>query len=364
MTHDVLQLREALEREAADVGSAAELRARLTERRPRRRPAAWLLAAASVLAVLTVAGTVALLRPGRHDRATPSGTVAWRPLDAQADHGKVPELLRRSAPPGTMPCRAHDLRLLATDTEPESGTGWIETRLLLRSRGAASCYLDRNSDSAAILIDARGAELPNDLVFALPLIEPPHLLVSPGDYVTAGARWTRVAGRAPDPVRLRLPVGDGPARTVPLGPVAIPSGPTDLPAKARFRAGAAVSTPIVSRPGSLASLLAIARVPEAVRAGAGLRYRVELVNPTGQPVQVADCPTVLQQLSSNRARPVGLRSRLNCHAPFAVRPGERITFAFELSTAGIRPGRGLLTWSLVDADQAVLQATAQLPIAE
>lgn len=349
----------------------------------RRTPAArWtpLLAAAAVIAILAVAGVVAVHR----SRTTVPGpsSYASRPVPWSAAGGRVttetapPPAVAR-ATPGTRGCVSDDFTLVSGSSKPALGSsGWMVTTYTLVSVATSPCA---DYELSAGLVDAQGTPLPVDAVpsggGAHAISEGPPR-VDPGDLVTGTASWAVVRGATNPPAALvvlpdRLAVAPRtrPPLAVSLAGVTIPPNPENpvVGGGGPWRSTSYGNEITVSQPGGLSSLTTVVTAPVSVRLGQLLTYTVELHNPTDDPVSLAECPEFVEVLSVvPQKEPIssGARGPLNCAAaPPSIAPGESVVFLMELSTVGVVTGPGFVTWQLLAHGALVANTRTDLTVA-
>ena len=364
MTYDVLQLRAALEREAADVGSAVAVRARLPHPAARRRRLpGWAFAVASVAVVLAVAGTVLLFRPDGSGTAPGEGTIpGLTPVNLPWSTVEPTGGGALDAPAGTPACSVGDLRSESVLTDPTATNGLLVTRIVLRYAGQRGCGIDSRYGLVARLAAAGGAALPNDLVFIAMRQPSRRVLVEPDDLLSAAVTWAWVEGRAATPAAIRLTIDGGPAKLdLPLD---VPAASEPGPPGQRLRAGAGIGPISVARPGSLGSLTMTLATPASVGRGNRLEYVLVLTNHTRNTVSLTGgCPDYIEQLHTAK-RTAGFHGELPCGAqPEPIEPGASRTFEIALPTGSLPAGPADLRLELrgsLGGTQGRLQVDAPL----
>ncbi len=348
--------------------------------RTRRRRIA-LTAAASVAAASALI-TTTLVHTQRHERSsvaiTPTSprsvevSVPWRSAGVRADTSAVPPPAKPGAPAGLRTCADADFSLVSERTRPSaSNDGWLTTTFLLRSLANTSCAVPNGVGKVVItLVASTGVALPVDGTPSGGSALPSMLLVRPGQLVSGIAYWAVYQGRTPRPVQLVINLSGlsntAGALRVPLGAVTIPPHPRDPSNLGPWRSTAYGSIGAVTDAGTLASLTAVVSAPASVAGGEILRFTVTLTNPTATAVTLANCPDFVERLDVvplKTLTSVGFRGPLNCaRAPKTIGSGEIVSFQYELATAGELPGRGQLSWQLLERDFAAVTARAEVTV--
>jgi len=325
-----------------------------------------------VIVVALIAGGALVL--SRHSdpqqREQAGGIVPWNPVGQRLDTAGVSTARPIGAPAGVRLCSSADFTVVfgRTAIAPDALAGWLTTSFVLRSTAQSPCSVSAYGIDVE-LVDANGGPLPDDVVRHGPPAFPSMLLVRPGQFVFGAVSWAWYDGRAPRPARLVIDPRGGAADSpliVSLAGVSIPPHPLNPSNLGLWRSGWFPQPPSVGVPGSLASLSATMHAPPTVANGSTVRYTVEVVNHTTAPVTFDQCPDIVQRLDVvpiKQSYTSGTRGPLNCaSAPSTIAAGAGVTFAFELDTKGVVPGRGRLSWQLVlDSFPAVL-ATAELTV--
>ncbi len=276
-----------------------------------------------------------------------------------------------AAPDGLRACTSADLSVDSARTDPAAGGGgWFRTSFILKSVASSDCALP-NGSLGVQLFDATGDVLPADAFAGGPAPTPAVLLIQPGQLIRACALWAVVDGRAARPARLVLSLGhavddaaDG--ISVSVAEVAVPRRPRPPSNRGLWRSGSYGFIEQVADAGTLATLTATMAAPTTAALGSVVRYAMTLTNPSSTPVPLTPFPDFAQLLHvkvPGRTAAGGSRGTLNCsQAPNRIEPGESVTFAYELGTAGRIPGSGVLIWYLLDGTYAAAQAQAELTL--
>ncbi len=387
-THPPAGLLERLEQAAVDasgpINKSSEPRTRMGAVRPFARPrqrsftARWAPVGAVVAVIAILAAGAGVMVGQRSDTTPPvpssrsSEPVPWSASGGRPTTAAAPVREVVTADPGTRRCQSDDFALISGSSRAQGTDGWMMTTFTLVSVAASPCA---DQQLNAGLADAAGTPLPVDAAPSggMPRFDGPPR-VDPADIVTGSATWAVVQGATRPPAYLVILPDDltttqtRPKLAVSLAGLTIPPHPRNpvVGGGTPWRSTSYGNDILVSKPGSLASLLPLATANESVRLGQPLRYSVELRNPTDDPVSLEPCPEVIEVLSvvpQKVAVSTGYRVPLNCNAaPRTIPPRGGVTFRMELATGGLVTGAGSVTWQLVANGRAVLTAQASIAV--
>ena len=347
---------------------------------------AWLVVGAVVLVVgLAVigrgllpgsqlgAGSVPAVSPSPSRSEAPPATavpsagteraIPW--LDQPVAVPPRPTPIAITPPPGITPCAARALTALLTRFGPAMGTTY--TTMRITNTSTATCYLQ--GTPGAQVIDGQGRIVldgtkATGAVPAAPGVDgaDPVLVLVPGASTDLAIGWSDWCGpviKGPFSFAIVLPRDGGRltatwARSVQalqaaancmggltsevfsLGPFAPP--PDALPAS--------------SEPTPLPLQVAIGNLAAgALPLGAPVRYTVTLTNVSGAPLDLSafargtTCP-IYEELVLTQSSASAQAFMLNCSSLGPIAPGASVTFAMEMSTAGLAAGSYVLAWTL------------------
>jgi hypothetical protein len=328
------------------IWGAAEARAAgqppsLLSRTPPRR---WLPLAAAAAAVVLVGG--AALAVSQQDEparvATTNSDVPWADLPP----GTVPDPATSSAPaadPSVRACRSTDLGVSHQGQGEGAGGSWVDS-LTLTNTAVTPCRLTGRLEGIsgvnagarravtvgpADSLDQAPVVLKPGEAGQLPLLWYPRCDTTPavGDTTYTHLRIRLLGGELPVPAPYSIDLGcAAPQQGMGSGTLGLNLEPTTI-----------------VRP--VDSLTVTLVLPATARAGAVLRYVVEVHNPGSVGVALDPCPNFLQALGGNLVKEP---HALNCPAAHPVPAFGSERFAMELVVPASAPsGATALSWQFV-----------------
>lgn len=289
--------------------------------------------------------------------------IPW--LDQPVAVPPEPTPITITPPPGIMPCAARGLTALLTGFGYGMGTTYTSMRITNTSAG--TCYLQ--GTPGAQVIDGQGRIVLDGTkaTGAVPVApgvmgaDPVVVLVhgASTDLAIGWSDWCGPAIKGPFSFAIVLPRDGGRlAATWARGVQALQAAVTCMGGSSSevFSPGPFAPPPdaLPASPEPTPSPLQVAignLATGALPLGAPIRYTVTLTNVTGAPLDLrafaggTTCPTYEEQVLAKSSASAQAYT-LNCSSLGPIAPGTSVTFAMQMSTAGLTAGNYVLAWTL------------------